>query len=71
MTASAVSSEQGIRRSLRVVVGVGVVIVDAAELGEWDRDGRDDDGEQDSECEGDGVLVFVLGEELRWYFWGT
>lgn len=53
------------------MVGVGVVIVDAAELGEWDRDGRDDDGEQDSECEGDGVLVFVLGEELRWYFWGT
>jgi len=69
MTASAVSSEHGIRRSLRVVVGV--VIVDVAGLGEWDRDGRDDGGEQDSECKGDGVLVIVLGEELRWYFWGT
>jgi hypothetical protein len=71
MTASAVSSEQGIRRSLRVVVGVGGIIVEAAGLGGWDRDGRDDDGEQDGECEGDGMLVIVLGEELRWYFWGT
>lgn len=68
MTASAVSSEQGIRRSLRVMVDVGVEIVDAAGLGEWDRDRRDDDGEQDSECEGDDVLAIVFGEELRWYF---
>lgn len=68
MTASAVSSEQGIRRSLRVMVCVGVVIVDAAILGELDRDGRNDNGEQDSECEGDDVLAIVLVEELRWYF---
>lgn len=68
MTASAVSSEQGIRRSLRAMVDVGVEIVDAAGLGEWDRDRRDDDGEQDSECEGDDVLAIVFREELRWYF---
>ena len=50
------------------MVDVGVEIVDAAGLGEWDRNRRDDDGEQDSECEDDDVLAIVFGEELRWYF---